>query len=570
MWLKKQLRKLVCRLLPPEQAGGSWQLKLLTPAARVATVSLEIRQPVTSGLSFPPQVETRFDHDANFSIEAAPVQTELIGCNIHGTRLIKAPKLYDLEVETKTSFDRHKRFAPILYPDLGADFKNPAALPGNKSLFPYQIPAAEFLIKNPSCVLADPMGSGKSIVAIVSMRVLFQKARICSALIVCPMSVVDQWERYLRDWAPELRITKIAGGKAERNRLWLRPSHVHLVGYETIAGDMKRKRFFDLIILDEVQKIKNSRIRLHKSISRVSAKFKWGLSGTPVENRLSEPISIFSYIKPGLLIENREKDVKAVSKAIAPYTLHRREEDVLPHLPPMLCEEIWVELTASQRDLYERTERTGVNDLKQLGREVTLTHALALITKLLQICNLNPINMESSKLDLLNQRLVEIDQDEKVLVFSQFSNLTLRKIQPLLKVGSLIYDGSTDPGERQKKIIEPFQKEKDYKALLISTRCGGLGLNLQNANHVYLFDSWWNPSVLEQATRRVRRIGQLKPVSVTYLYTKETVEEKVYKILIEKRKICEAFMGNLTSNPRDCHFKEEILGLLGISVKDRK
>ena len=462
---------------------------------------------------------------------------------------------------------------PILLPPLGENIDSPMAFPEGQDLYDFQRTGVKFLVEHENALLADEMGLGKSIQAIVALRFLFRMGKISNGLVLCPKSVLSDWEKKIWDWAPELRVLKVRGSKEQRAVKWETPAHIYLTTYETLRGDLYNSnslqvsdRVFSFIILDEIQKIKNPGAQITQATRGIDAEIRWGLSGTPFQNRLEELVSIFSYLKPGLLHKKDVENPRGIQKAIKPYFLRRRKADVLDDLPEKVAEERWLELSPSQREAYDIAERNGIIYLKEKGEYATVQHVLALITRLKLICNVDPESGESCKLDFLLEELGTITEDgSKALVFSQYPGKTLRILEPkLIDFDPLLFDGKLTDRNRE-KTLEAFEIDDSKKILLIGVKAGGEGLTLTRANYVYHFDLWWNPFVAHQAEDRAHRIGQKKTVFVTYLYAKETVEEKIHRILSRKLKIFRQVVDELAeSKLSKVLTEEEFFGLFGM------
>jgi len=467
---------------------------------------------------------------------------------------------------------------PILLPPLGENFDSPILFPTGLQLYPFQRVGVKFLAENKRTLLGDEMGLGKSIQAIVAIRFLFHMGKVTNGLILCPRSVLTDWEKKIWEWAPELRVMKVRGLQEQRKLYWNSPAHIYLTTYETLRedlggsvrgdenGDIARKQF-DFAVLDEIQKIKNPGADVTKATRQIDAHIRWGLSGTPLENRLDDLISIFAYLKPGLLHYRDVERPYKVKNAIKPYFLRRRITDVLPDLPEKeIGEPAWLELCPNQRMAYERAEQEGIVALNEQGDTVTVQHILALITKLKQICNIDPVSKESCKLEYLLEKLEEVSEEgNKALVFSQYPEKTLKFLEPELKRFSpLVYHGTLSDSQRD-SVVTKFQKEEDNKVLLMSVKAGGLGLTLTRANYVYHFDLWWNPSTAAQAEGRVWRIGQTKTVFVESLLTKETIEERIDDILRKKRELFTVVIDDLSDEKLSKFLKEEeLFSLFGL------
>jgi superfamily II DNA or RNA helicase len=510
-------------------------------------------------------------------------------------------------------FDPFDLIFPILQPPLGDNFDNPVVMPTGENLYKFQKEGIVFLGKHKQALLADEMGLGKSIQAIMAIRLLLRKGEIANGLILCPKSVLTDWKKKFEYWAPEIRVVKVSGPKEQRQICWESPANVYLTTYETLRQDIssslakieddielesdslfdeiefdeklnKNNDFaqsynkdiartqFDFVILDEIQKIKNPTAKVTKAVSMIDSPIRWGLSGTPLENRIEDLISIFAYLKPGLLHYYDAKNIQKVKTEIEPYFKRRLIKDVLPELPEKVYDDIWLELSPAQKEAYERAEQEGIFVLNKQGDLITIPDVLGLITKLKQICNVDPVTGESCKVEHLLKSLEEItEQGDKALIFSQYPEKTLKLIKtPLDKFNPLIYDGSLSDTQRD-QIINNFQDREDNKILLMSVKAGGTGLTLTKANHVYHYDLWWNPSVAKQAEGRVIRIGQKKSVFVYYLLTIGTIEERIQDLLKRKQALFDSVVDDLSdTRVYNALTEEELFGLFGLTKTGTK
>lgn len=442
--------------------------------------------------------------------------------------------------------------------------------PEGAELFGYQEDGLSFLMEHPVALLGDEMGLGKSIQAIAALRLLINRGEVNRALILCPKTVLFDWYYKLRQWAPDLRVVPVEGPKRRREWYWRCRVHVNLIGYETWREDLKWQLIdpgaFDLVILDEIQRIKNPDTSTHRAVARLETKWRWGLSGTPLENSVEELVAIFAYLKPKLLPATAKAiSPKVVREAIRPYVLRRCKVDVLHHLPPKENRVEWLELTPVQKWAYEAVEREGVSALRQAGQSAASMIALALINRLKQICNLDSVSGASCKMDYLERELAALaKQGEKALVFSQYPEKTLKPLLPrLTPFRPALFDGTLTDWNRQ-LLVHRFQLAEDPGVLAISLKCGGTGITLTRANHVYHFDSWWNSAAAQQAEDRTHRIGQKKPVFVTTLLTKGTIEERVHALVEQKRELFHQVMDPLT----DMEAAEEPAALGKLLSKD--
>lgn len=526
------------------------------------------------------------------------------------------------EQERASRVDPFDLIFPLLQPPLGENFDSPIAFPMGMELYPFQREGVKFLAENERALLGDEMGLGKSIQAIVAIRVLLRRGEVTNGIILCPKSVLTDWEKKLWDWAPELKVIKVRGTKEQRQISWNTPAHIYLTTYETLRQDLDSslkntdiiinsdgshtikclsdicsqklqmgkeifgvevqcptchysfsytpaediaKKEFDFIILDEIQKIKNPSADITKATRQINARWRWGLSGTPLENRLEELISIFAYLKPRLLHYDDVTQPLKIKEAIKPYFL-RRKSDALPDFPKVTYDEVWLELTDAQREAYDRAEKEGIIALNEQGDSITVQHVLALITKLKQICNIELVSKESCKLESLSGKLEEItEQNDKALVFSQYPEKTLRFFEPVLQqFNPLVYHGMLSDSQRD-NIISEFQNNEESKVLLMSIKAGGLGITLTRANHVFHIDQWWNPSVTDQAVARARRIKQKKTVFVTSLLAVDTIEERIQDLLKRKRELFNEVIDDLSdTNLSKVLTEEELFSLFNL------
>ena len=415
------------------------------------------------------------------------------------------------------------------------------AWPGR--LFPFQEAGIERLISEPGVLLADEMGLGKTVQAIGALRILKQRGRLQSALVIAPSGLVLQWRRQFRSWAPELRLSTVVGTAEERLRAWRIPAEVLLVGYEALRSDLQLKgdwapgnRRFDVVIADEAQRLKNAGSELARAIKKLHRVRSWALTGTPLENRLDDLISILDFVAPGSF-DPRHK-AAGLRQLMAKVQLRRRRRDVLPDLPPKFASTVHLDLGPEQRAAYERAETDGIVRLVALGRELRVTHILELILRLKQICNFCPESGRSTKLADLRGRLLAITAGgEKALVFSQFVDEPFgarRLARELAEFAPLLYTGPLDPASRSAVLAE-FERDARRGVLILSLRAGGVGLNLTSASHVFHFDRWWNPAVEAQAEDRAHRIGQRRAVHVQAYVVADSIEERIQEIINGKR-----------------------------------
>ncbi len=440
------------------------------------------------------------------------------------------------------------------------------------SLYPYQVHGIEFLLNNEHALLADDMGTGKTVMTTVALKILLQQARIHHALILCPPSVLHEWRRHLNEWASELVTYFVRGGQDTRELIWEMPFHIYVTAYDTLARDVESSRlpkdmfeFFDVVVLDEAHHIKNPNSRRSRAVKRLRPKLRWALTGTPIQNKLEDLASIFEFVYPHYLTPYDLYEERVKTK-IDPHFLRRRKKDVMPDLPPKQRQDYWLELDHKQRAIYEQVERNVQAEIQALGEKVTKQHIFAKIQVLKQICNFAPGKLSSPKLELLKEQVENIlESGNKVIIFSQYVGEGVEKLEEALQPygTAKIIGGQTDATRSRE--IERFKRSPDIPVLIASIKSGGEGLNLTEASYVVHFDHWWNPATMWQAEDRVHRRGQTRGVNVYSYWMSGTVDERIYNILEQKGLLIENVIDGLSVEQIDQSLTvEDLLGVLGI------
>jgi SNF2 family DNA or RNA helicase len=388
------------------------------------------------------------------------------------------------------------------------------------------------------------------------------------ALVVVPAALRLNWERELERWAPDLSVRVVRGDDDERRALYLLPFNVLVASYEqvrsdasTIAGDVG----FDIVALDEAQRIKNADSATALSCRLLRRDHSWALTGTPIQNAVTDLVSVFRFVQPGLI--RLGMSVPEIHAAMQPHYLRRLKTDVLPELPPITVQEIPLELTESQKAAYDRVwlDRNAIvaaADHRSAGANM-----LGLITKLKQICNFEAASGESSKMEAL--RLI-IDgltgPDDKLIVFSQYVG-TLRWISEQLHDGPPrdLYHGGLR-GDVRDQVVDRFMNEPGPRVLLMSIMAGGVGLNLQAASTVVMFDRWWNPAVEEQAIHRAHRFGRERPLHVYRFLVGDSVEDRIAAVLEDKKILFERYVESAKSAPTSVLSRSDLARILDLHL----
>ncbi len=440
--------------------------------------------------------------------------------------------------------------------------------------FPYQFEGVAFLYPRQAAVLADEMGLGKTMQAITTIRLLIRSGEARRVLLVCPKPLVANWCREFSFWAPEIPLLTIEGDQARRRWQWQLPEMpVKIANYELLHRD--REMFetpgcsggsplhFDLVVLDESQRIKNRSSATSQAVRALSRSRNWALTGTPVENSSEDLVGIFEFLAPGFL--SPEMKPRRMGRLISDYILRRTKDQVLSDMPPKLFRDAELELSAEQQESYRLAEEEGVLRLTEMGEAATIQHVFELVLRLKQICNFDPATGASAKLERLEADLEEVaTSGRKAIVFSQWVDTLQRLRRSLQRFGTLEYHGRVPSGQRE-AVIQRFREDASSHVLLISYGAGGVGLNLQFANYVFLFDRWWNPAVEDQAINRAHRIGVDGAVTVTRFLMLGTIEERIDLVLQQKRELFETILSG-TEVPRKLGLtQEEVFGLFDLT-----
>ncbi|MCX6026666.1 MAG: DEAD/DEAH box helicase [Chloroflexi bacterium] len=424
--------------------------------------------------------------------------------------------------------------------------------------------------------LADDMGLGKTIQAIALLLHLRAHGNTKPALLVCPTSVVGNWQHELAHFAPSLKVLVHHGGEREK-RDFARQATRHEVVLTTYALLHRDKKLlgevkWGEVVLDEAQNIKNPQTRQATAARGLPAEHRLALTGTPVENRLAELWSIFQFLNPGYLgsqesfranfarpIE-RAQDPEAARRLkglVGPFVLRRVKTDpnVIRDLPAKNEMKVYCTLTREQATLYQAVVRDSLRQIEESEGLQRRGLVLATLTKLKQVCNHpahllgdgSPLPDRSGKLNRLAEMLEEVRAvKEHALIFTQFAEmgqLLKAHLQNTFGDEVLFLHGGT-PAQARTAMVERFQSDPHAPpAFVLSIKAGGTGLNLTRANHVFHFDRWWNPAVENQATDRAFRIGQTKNVQVHKFLCAGTVEERVDEMITRKLALAESIVG---------------------------
>ncbi len=446
-----------------------------------------------------------------------------------------------------------------------------------KILRNYQNEGVQFihsrLFYNLGIILADDMGLGKTLQTLsLIASTNFPKP----VLVIAPASVVYVWQDEIKKFIPELKSIILQGSPENRQKILNSIENFNLVitNYHIVRNDLEelKKIDFSLVILDEAQMIKNPHAIISQSVKNLKSDKRLALSGTPVENRLTDLWSIFDFLTPGFLgryedfvthYETNPASRKELATRVRPLILRRTKEKVAKELPPRMEEIIRCEMTPEQQALYKKIVAEAKREIK-----IKKFSIFTALLRLRQVC-CDPTllgelfeKFTSSKLDTLIEMLQPvIEEGHSVLVFSQFTSMLEKIDQRLeqLNIKSFTITGAT-PSNKRPEVIAEFNACPQASVFLLSLKAAGTGLTLTKADYVFIYDPWWNPAAEQQAIDRAHRIGQDKPVFVYKMVTKNSVEEKIIALQQEKKIL---FNEVINEDEIPTHFSaDELAGLL--------
>lgn len=406
--------------------------------------------------------------------------------------------------------------------------------------------------------LADDMGLGKTLQAISVLTRLHEK-RGTKSLVVMPKSLIYNWESEIKRFSPKLKVGIYYGNF--RNREIIKKSSVILTTYGTIRNDIEiiKDYKFDAVILDESQNIKNVNAQTTKAIMLLDAKHRIALSGTPIENNLSELYSLFRFLNPSMFgtmeefnnyyaipiqKENDQEAIEELKKKVYPFILRRIKKEVLKDLPDKIEKTMYIEMNPEQKKLYEERRnyyyKMVHSQIKENGIGKTQFFILQALNELRQITSCpeaKSTGVTSSKREVLINNIVEaVENGHKVLVFTNYIN-SIKNICEDLERYDIKYLSMSGSTKDRQLLVDKFQKDNKYKVFVMTLKTGGVGLNLTAADTIFIYDPWWNKTVENQAIDRAYRLGQDRTVFSYKLILKDTIEEKILQLQESKIKL---------------------------------
>ncbi|MCQ2913753.1 MAG: DEAD/DEAH box helicase [Alphaproteobacteria bacterium] len=439
-------------------------------------------------------------------------------------------------------------------------------------------------------ILADDMGLGKTLQLITLVQHRVNKNKKSTNLVVCPASLIYNWEAEINRFAPKLTTQIILGNANERKNLIKKCQNYNFVitSYDLLKRDIElyEDKSFDVCIIDEAQFIKNAGTQCAFCVKKINSKHHFALTGTPIENKLSDLWSIFDFLMPGYLFsylrfkktfENSivkikdERVVERLTKMVSPFLLRRKKSDVLKDLPSKIERPLYITMTDKQTEIYNNYMNALQYYLHQASDDEIKSkkiQVLAELTRLRQICCSPELCVDnyaggSGKMTALLELLqTSVEDGHNVLIFSQFTSLLEIAQKEWCKISKepFLYLSGADSKIKRQRMVDDFQNGK-YKIFFISLKAGGTGLNLTNADTVIHCDPWWNLAAQNQATDRAHRIGQKKVVNVIKLVAKNTIEEKIVKLQETKAKLAESIIENSAQEQLFDLTKDQLLEL---------
>ncbi len=447
----------------------------------------------------------------------------------------------------------------------------------------YQIDGIKWLYTICKCdlggILADEMGLGKSIQTIYLIKELLKEDKNSKFLIVCPTALVFNWVNEFNKFGSEINVKVLVGAKDSRKKILKDSSvEVFITSYGVLREDieMYEGSQFRVCFIDEAQNIKNPNAGITKSVKQINALTKFALTGTPIENSISELWSIFDFIMPGFLSnlskfnsryrfgeidEEADKKLTNLNQMIRPFIMRRLKNDVLKDLPPKMENNIYIDLGENEKKLYaseiKRVQKEMEEMLEYSDFNKSRFQILSLLTRLRELCIDPKLVYENYKGESLKiENLVKVVKEiilngHKILIFSSFKS-AFQIVREKLKENDISYytiDGSVS-GKKRQELVDKFNSD-NTNVFLITLKSGGTGLNLTSADVVIHLDLWWNPQAENQATDRTHRIGQTKTVQIIKLIARGTIEERILDLQKKKKLLSDKLIENSDGNIAD-------------------
>ncbi|MCC5648065.1 DEAD/DEAH box helicase [Nostoc sp. CHAB 5824] len=460
------------------------------------------------------------------------------------------------ESKPHTNIDPFGYLYDLLYPPPSeiAD----ESIPKFTDLRDYQKDGVQFLVQRDHALLADDMGLGKTAQCSIALAILRKSERVGTALIICPRAVISQWKDEAKKWG-DLHVRVVDGTPEQRRLIWVHNTGVLLVTPHIVERDRDwiEDKKFDLVVCDDVSMLKNPDAKITRAIRAIPRQRSWCLNGTPLEIRPEDFVNVMEFVCPGLFKPHERHyapSSHAVKNRVAPYFLRRTKQKYLVESnelkPKIVKEPISLEMSLEQWERYRVFEQGKWDVFQKEDTKSNKMHIFAILLELVQICNFDETTKKSAKTDYLMRQLTDVLSEKqpevKAIVFSRFVK-TLQHLETrMAKFSPLVYHGGLSDKQRD-AILHQFRTEG--RLLLMSTKSGARGLNLQEANHVFHFDRTWNPVDALQGEDRCWRFGQKREVYVSRYIQKGTIEERIDANLRCKIGLIDEYVESMADDP---------------------
>ena len=411
----------------------------------------------------------------------------------------------------------------------------------------YQLEGINWLLENDIAVLADDMGLGKTVQAIKAMDNQFRKGTISNCLIICPVSLIKNWENELTKWAPHLIFNRFSSKTSDTDLIKLiANSHILITNYENLRTGLEflKEYHFDLMLLDEAHRIRKFSSQVSKAVFDFNKKRLWLLTGTPIENNISDFLTLIGHLTGSKLNKSeKQRSLLYLQQQLKPYVLRRLKSNVLKELPPVSEIDLPVDLEEVQRKEYDAIWESRNDILNKDGSYFSV------LSKLREVCDGEENYQNNSKAKVVGELVKNIqDNKEKVIIFSYYLK-PLQAVHDYLKFLNIEFIKFYDLDISEREVaVEKFKNDKAKVAFVASSRIASEGLTLTEANNVIFLNRWWNPSSNNQARDRVVRLGQKKNVLIYNIYCSNTVEERVSEILKTKNSLYRNVVDGMVDN----------------------
>jgi superfamily II DNA or RNA helicase len=425
---------------------------------------------------------------------------------------------------------------PMLEPSVISSEIGYLALP--KPLYDHQREALKELFKREALLLADEPGMGKTVTVSVALMALIQKGLARRCLVVCPETGFRHWTAHLLAWAPFSQCSVIRGERGQRVRAWQSKAHIYLTDYLNLATDIEAGILadsgleFDVVALDGIHTIRFHSLQISSALKHLKARRRWALTGA-VPGDIEDWVRIFSFLIPEKGQASTRDTLPDFRRRFQPYVLRRTKEQVAENLPTRIRQEVWLDLDQRQSVSYQQALSEERERLSRLGGAVARTHITAAIDRLKGICNFAPESYDSNKVRALVDLIEEVAAAEaKMIVFSQFHEEGLERLQSVLEAYGALRLNADTPMKRREQLLDAFRKEDQWHVLLVEMGARTDGVPFTQVTHIVHFDHSWNPAIRQRAERRIHpMLGPSTSVNIYEFWVADTIDENLHALL---------------------------------------